>query len=416
MRMNIQPIPAASDRINEIRLLTARIVNKEILPHENVLWAWRTDGRVTQREVDDARQLREEIKTKVKQAGLWAPHLPEEYGGSGLNFLEHAYMNEVLAYAVGAAALFGVVAPNSGNQTILLKYGTEEQKRRWLVPLIEGKMESGFSMTEPDQPGSDPRSLQTTARRDGDEWVIDGHKWFTSNGRRADFFIVMCRTEDPEGPAERNGKMTQIIVPKDTPGVTIVRSVPVWGHDSDHCEIIYDSVRVPVTNQLGQTGSGHQAAQDRLGAGRVFHCMNSIGQMWRAFDLMVERTMTREVHGGLLETKQFMQGFIADSYIDIQAARLMTIHTAEKIEGGVDPRTDISAIKIFVPAAYHRVVDRAIQVWGAAGVSGDLPLAGMYEGARTLRIADGPDEVHKILIAKNVLKRYHAGQGWDFGN
>jgi acyl-CoA dehydrogenase len=144
--------------------------------------------------------------------------------------------------------------------------------------------------------------------------------------------------------------------------------------------------------------------------------MNSVGQMWRAFDLMVERTMTREVHGGLLETKQFIQGFIADSYIDIQAARLMTIHTAEKIESGVDPRTDISAIKIFVPAAYHRVVDRAIQVWGAAGVSGDLPLSAMYEGARTLRLADGPDEVHKILIAKNVLKRYHDGQGWDFGN
>jgi acyl-CoA dehydrogenase len=416
MRMNIQPIPTASDRINEIRLLTAQIVNKEILPNENAIWAWRTDGRLTQREVEDARQLREEIKAKVKQAGLWAPHLPEEYGGSGLNFLEHAYMNEVLAYAVGAAALFGVVAPNSGNQTILVKYGTEEQKRKWLIPLIEGKMESGFSMTEPDQPGSDPRSLQTTARRDGDEWVINGHKWFTSNGKRADFFIVMCRTEDPGGPADRNGKMTQIIVPKDTPGVTVVRGVPVWGRDSDHCEIIYDGVRVPVTNQLGQTGSGHQAAQDRLGAGRVFHCMNSIGQMWRAFDLMVERTMTREVHGGLLETKQFMQGFIADSYIDIQAARLMTIHTAEKIEGGVDPRTDISAIKIFVPAAYHRVVDRAIQVWGAAGVSGDLPLAGMYEGARTLRIADGPDEVHKILIAKNVLNRYHSGQGWDFGN
>jgi acyl-CoA dehydrogenase len=416
MRMNIQPIPTVSDRINEIRLLTAQIVNKEILPNENALWAWRTDGRLTQREVEDARQLREEIKAKVKQAGLWAPHLPEEYGGSGLNFLEHAYMNEVLAYAVGAAALFGVVAPNSGNQQILVKYGTEEQKQKWLIPLIEGKMESGFSMTEPDQPGSDPRSLQTTARRDGDEWVINGHKWFTSNGKRAHFFIVMCRTEDPDGPADRNGKMTQIIVPKDTPGVTVVRGVPVWGRDSDHCEIIYDDVRVPVTNQLGQTGSGHQAAQDRLGAGRVFHCMNSIGQMWRAFDLMVGRIMTREVHGGLLETKQFMQGFIAESYIDIQAARLMTIHTAEKIEGGVDPRTDISAIKVFVPAAYHRVVDRAIQVWGAAGVSGDLPLAGMYEGARTLRIADGPDEVHKILIAKNVLQRYHAGQGWDFGN
>jgi acyl-CoA dehydrogenase len=175
-------------------------------------------------------------------------------------------------------------------------------------------------------------------------------------------------------------------------------------------------VRVPLENQLGATGSGHQAAQDRLGAGRVYHCMNSVGQMWRAFDLMVQRATTREVHGGLLATKQFIQGFIAESYIDIQAARLMTIHCAERMDAGGDARTEISAIKIFVPQAYERVVDRAIQVWGAAGVSGDLPLAAMYQGARTLRLADGPDEVHKILIAKNVLKHYRSGSGWDFGN
>ncbi len=233
---------------------------------------------------------------------------------------------------------------------------------------------------------------------------------------RADFLIVMCRTDDPDGPAERNGKMTQIIVPTDTPGVNIVRGIEVWGRSSDHVEIIYDDVRVPLENQLGQTGSGHAAAQDRLGAGRVYHCMNSVGQMWRAFDLMVERATTREVHGGLLEDKQFIQGFIADSYIDIQAARLMTIHCAEQMESGADARTEISALKIYVPEAYSRVVDRAIQVWGAAGVTGDLPLAAMYNGARTLRLADGPDEVHKILIAKNVLKQYRAGEGWDFGN
>jgi acyl-CoA dehydrogenase len=416
MRMNVKPIPTLDERINEIRTLTADIVNKEILPNESILWANRREGRFQESDITEGRHLREDIKAKVKQAGLWAPHLPPEYGGAGLSFLQHAYMNEVLAYAVGAASLFGVVAPNSGNQQILVKYGTEEQKQKWLIPLIEGRMESGFSMTEPDSPGSDPRSIKTTARRDGDEWVINGHKWFTSNGLRADFFIVMCRTEDPDGPADRNGKMTQIIVPKDTPGVNIIRAVPVWGQPSDHCEIRYEDVRVPVTNQLGSTGTGHQAAQDRLGAGRIYHCMNSIGQMWRAFDLMVQRSMTREVHGGMLETKQFIQGFIADSYIDIQAARLMTIHCAEKMENLSDARTDVSAIKIFVPAAYERVVDRAIQVWGAAGVSGDLPLSGMYQGARTLRLADGPDEVHKILIAKNVLKHYHSGLGWDFGN
>ena len=415
MLMNVQPISTVSERINEIRSLTAQIVNKEILPNENLLWARQTHARLDPDDVEQARSLREHIQAVVKQAGLWAPHLPVEYGGAGLDFLELAYMNEVLAYAVGAASLFGVVAPNSGNQTILVKYGTEEQKRKWLVPLIEGTLESGFSMTEPDEPGSDPRSLKTTARRDGDEWVINGHKWFTSNGKRADFFIVMCRTEDAEGGSDASGRMTQIIVPRSTPGVNIVRGITVWGVESDHCEIIYDDVRVPIDNQLGSRGSGHQAAQDRLGAGRVYHCMNSIGQMWRAFDLMVERTMAREVHGGLLETKQFIQGFIADSYMDIQAARLMTIHCAEKMAAGDAPRTDISAIKVFVPAAYERVVDRAIQVWGAAGVSGDLPLAAMYQGARTLRIADGPDEVHKILIAKNVLSEYHRGAGWDFG-
>jgi len=412
MHMNVKPIPTLDPRVNEIRMLTAQIVNREILPNERVLWrGWRAGATDDERRT--ARTLRESIRQKVKQAGLWAPHLPPEYGGAGLGFLEHAYMNEVLAYSLGAAALFGVVAPNSGNQKILLRYGTEEQKRKWLVPLTEGKMESGFSMTEPDSAGSDPRSIKTTARREGDEWVINGRKWFTSNGLRADFFIVMCRTE---GSGSDNGRMTQIIVPRNTPGVRIVRPIEVWGRPSDHCEITYDDVRVPLENQLGRAGSGHEAAQERLGAGRIYHCMNSIGQMWRAFDLMVERATMREVHGGKLETKQFIQGFIADSYIDIQAARLMTIHCAERMDAGTDARTDISAIKIFVPAAYERVVDRAIQVWGAAGVSGDLPLAMMYQGARTLRLADGPDEVHRILIAKNVLKRYHEGASWDFGN
>jgi len=416
MSMNVQAIASLPDKVNQIRLLTAKIVNEEILPNENKLWRWRRDGTVSDTEKAESRALRHEIQDKVKEAGLWAPHLPEEYGGCGLTFLEHAYMNEVLAYAIGAAALFGVVAPNSGNQKILLKYGTEEQRKKWLVPLTEGKMQSAFSMTEPDSAGSDPRSIKTTATRDGDEWVINGHKWFTSNGFAADFLIVMCRTDDPNGPAERNGKMTQIIVPKDTPGVEVIRAINVWGKDSDHCEIVYDNVRVPADNQLGQTGTGHQAAQDRLGAGRVFHCMNSIGQMWRAFDLMVQRATEREVHGGLLETKQFIQGFIADSYIDIQSARLMTIHCAERVDSGLDARTDISAIKIHVPQMYHQVVDRAIQVWGAAGVSGDLPLAGMYQGARTLRLADGPDEVHKILIAKNVLKQHQGAGSWNFGS
>jgi len=287
------------------------------------MWAEARGAAVTDEDRALARKARDHVRDVVEQAGLWAPHLPPEYGGAGLDFLELAYMYEVLAYATGAAALFGIVAPNSGNQRLLLEYGTEEQKARWLVPLVEGTMQSGFSMTEPDAAGSDPRSLRTTARRDGDEWVIDGRK--------------------------------------------------VWGRPSDHCEIVYDGVRVPLDNALGERGSGHRAAQDRLGAGRVYHCMNSVGARWRAFDLMVERATQREVHGGLLETKQLVQQMIADSYLDVQSARLMTIDCAEKLAAGQDARTDISAIKVFVPAAFHRVVDRAIQVWGAAGVTAGRP-------------------------------------------
>jgi acyl-CoA dehydrogenase len=415
--MNVRPIPTLDERMNDIRMRTAEIVNDYILPNEAKLWDQRSDGDIPEHQRREAHQLREEIKLRVWEAGLWAPHLPTEYGGMGLDFLAHAYMNEVLAYAIGAASLFGVVAPNSGNQTILLKYGTEEQKQKWLLPLIDGSLESGFSMTEPHNPGSDPRSLDTSAVLEHNQWVINGHKWFTSNGIAADFFIVMCRVSEP-GSKHDTAQMVQIIVPSNTKGVNIVRGIGIWGRNSsDHCEVIYDDVRVPADNALGQVGQGHQAAQDRLGAGRIFHCMNSVGQMWRAFDLMVERACQREVHGGLLKEKQFIQGFIADSYVDIQAARLMTIHAAEKIDqDDGSARTDISAIKVFVPAAYSRVVDRAIQVWGAAGVSNDLPLAGMYLAARTLRLADGPDEVHKILIAKNVVHRYESGESWDFGN
>jgi acyl-CoA dehydrogenase len=414
MPINVTPIAGLSDHINDIRLRTARIVNEEILPNESALWSARR-GQASEEARAEAKALREKIQARVKSDGLWAPHLPPEYGGMGIDFMAHAYMNEILAYAIGAASLFGVVAPNSGNQTILAKYGTEQQKEKWLLPLVEGTMQSGFSMTEPENAGSDPRSIRTTAVREGDEWVINGHKWFTSNGLAADFFIVMCRAAEP-GDEDRPGRMMQVIVPTSNPGVTIVRGIGIWGSpSSDHCEVRYDNVRVPAENVLGQVGDGHRAAQDRLGAGRIFHCMNSVGQMWRAFDLMVERMLSREVHGGLLKDKQFMQGFVADSYMDLQSARLMTIHAAEKVDQG-DPqaRTEISSIKVFVPAAYSRVVDRAIQVWGAAGVSNDLPLANMYLTARTLRIADGPDEVHRILIAKNVLRHYEKGESWDF--
>jgi acyl-CoA dehydrogenase len=370
--MQISPIPTLDDETNHLRALTADIVANEIIPNEHFL---------RQR---DERGRKEWVRliNLTKKSGLWAPHLPEEYGGMGIGFLKHAFMNEILAWSPYSSPIFGVMAPNAGNQKILVKYGTSEQKKKWLEPLVAGTMQSCFAMTEPNAPGSDPRAIQTRAERDGDDWVINGHKWFASNAQAANFAIVMCRTQAAGGD---NDRMTQIIVPTDTPGFNVIRSVPVWG------------------------------AQDRLGAGRVFHCMNCVGQMWRAFDMMVKRSIEREVHGGPLESKQFIQGFIADSYIDIQAARLMTIRCAEQIDSGGDARTDISAIKIFVPAALSRVADRAIQVHGALGVSSDTPLEGMYRGARTLRLADGPDEVHRILIAKNILKRYHNGESWDFG-
>jgi acyl-CoA dehydrogenase len=407
--LSVSPIPSLSDEVNQIRMDTARIVGEHIIPGEATLG--------TPLDNPERQSLVHELQTYVKESNLWAPHLPVEYGGMGIGFLGHAYMNEILAWSPYSNGIFGVQAPTSGNQSVLIKYGTDYQKKTFLDPTIRGEQSSCFSMTEPDNAGSDPRSLQTTAVKDGDEWVINGRKWFTSNGVRASWALVMCRTEEADGDGGVNSKMTQIIVPTDTPGFIIERSVPVWGHEGgSHCEITYKDVRVPIENQLGSRGSGHAAAQDRLGAGRVYHCMNCVGQMERAFDLMVKRAAERKVHGGMLEDKQFTQGAIADSYMDIQASRLMTIHCAEVIDSGVDARTEISAIKIFVPNALHRVVDRAIQIHGAMGVSGDTPLAGMYLGARTLRIADGPDEVHKILIAKNVFKRYHDGMTWDFGS
>ena len=403
--MQIAPIPTLDDETNQLRLMTAEIVAEHIIPNENFLR--RRDPGTPKRWGD--------LMNMVKERGLWAPHLPEEYGGMGIGFLKLAYMNEILAWSPYSNPIFGILAPNSGNQTILVKYGTEDQKKKWLEPLVAGTMQSCFAMTEPDQPGSDPRSIKTSAVREGDEWVINGHKWFSSNAKAAHFAIVMCRTEDTEN-ADVNGRMTQIIVPTDTPGFKFIRSIPVWGQeDGHHSELILENCRVPLENALGKEGSGHQAAQDRLGAGRVYHCMNCVGQMWRAFDLMVKRSIERQVHGGPLEEKQFIHGFIADSYMDIQASRLMTIRCAEVMESGLDARTDISAIKVFVPNAMHRVVDRAIQVHGALGVTSDLPLEGMYRAARTLRLADGPDEVHRILIAKNVLKQYHNGLSWDFG-
>lgn len=401
--LEAHPVDGVDDAVNDVRRRTASIVNELVLPNERDL----IDGRPS--------ALRHEITQRVKAEGLWAPHLPTDYGGMGLDVVGHALMNEVLAYSLAAAPLFGVVAPNAANEELLARLGTDDQKARWLLPLVEGSLQSAFSMTEPDRPGSDPRAIGTTARRDGDEWVVNGRKWFTSNGGRADFFVVMCRVVLDGG--EPSPDMVQLIVPGAADGVTRVRSIGVWGQPtSEHWEIRYDDVRVPFDSVVGGPDGGHSAAQLRLGAGRVYHCMTAIGQMWRAFDLMVERASTRRVHGGLLADMQFTQGAIADSYLDIQSSRLMTLDAARKVDLGDGlARVDVSAIKVFVAEAWHRVADRAIQVWGAAGITDELPLGLMYLGARMLRIADGPDEVHRILIAKQVLRRRAEGHGWPFG-
>jgi len=270
-------------------------------------------------------------------------------------------------------------------------------------------------MTEPEVSGADPRNLQTRAVRDGDEWVINGHKWFSSSAEESAFGIVMANT-DPEGEPHR--RFSMVIVPTETPGLEIARAVPVMGHTgrghSTHCEIYYRDVRVPVTNTLGNPGDGFVIAQKRLGPGRIHHCMRWLGQMQRAFEMMCSYALKRHAFGGPLAEKQTVQNWIADSVAEIQAARLLTLHAAHKIDQGVDARVEISLIKFFGAKVLHDVIDRAIQVHGALGVTEDTPLAYMYRAARGARILDGPDEVHRMVVARRVLRTFQQGATWEF--
>ncbi len=356
--------------------------------------------------------LMKDLQSRTKKLGMWAPHLPAEAGGMGIGFMKYVYMNEILGRSPIAPRAFGAQAPDSGNAEILWQFGSEEQKSRWLKPLVEGEIRSCFSMTEPEVSGADPTGLQTKAVRDGDEWVINGHKWFTSGAIGASFAIVMC-VSDPDGAPRR--RMSQIIVPTDTPGFDLVRSVPVMGETlGNHCEIYYRDVRVPVTNTLGQPGDGFLIAQKRLGPGRIHHCMRWLGQMQRAFELMCQRSLSRVAFGSPLAHKQTVQNWIADSVAEIQAARLLTLHAAERIDNSDDPRVEISVIKFFGAKVLHDVIDRAIQVHGALGVSGDTPLEGMYRQARAARIYDGPDEVHRMVVARKVLQEFSQGSTYEF--
>jgi acyl-CoA dehydrogenase len=354
------------------------------------------------------------LQAEVKGRRLWAAHLPPELGGQGLGQVRLAYLNEIIGTSFWGPYVFGCQAPDSGNAEILARAGTPEQKETWLYPLLDGRIWSAFSMTEPDNAGSDPTRMSTTAVRDGDRWVINGHKWFSSNAMAAAFLIVMAVT-DPGAPVHRRASM--FIVPRDTPGVDVVRNVPtmigVERFGFGHPEVRYDDCRIPAANLLGEVGGGFRIAQMRLGPGRIHHCMRWLGQAQRAFDIMCERALQRTVRGRGLADSDLVQSWIAESKAEIDAARLLTLKAAWVIDtqGAKAAKTDIAVIKYFGAEVLNRVIDRAIQVNGALGFSGDLPLEHMYRRARAARFVDGADEVHKAAVARQVLKGYRAPEG-----
>lgn len=373
-------------------------INDVVIPEEPTLM----------REDDDAEQAAEQLKQKGKDAGLWALGHPEEIGGGGLPFMDFVYLNEVIGrshwgqWAVGSLSM--------QDSIMLHLYASDQQRERFLKPLVAGEVYPSVGLTEPEVAGSDPIQMQTTAELDGDEWVINGHKWFTSGANRAAFTTCFAITE-PD--AEKHNKFSSIIVPTDTPGYEIVRVVPTMGHTGgNHCEVRYNDVRVPYENLLGDRGQGFHIAQKRLGPGRIFHCMRWLGQAQRAFELMCERAKTRYAHGSYLAEKGDIQAWIAESAAEIQAARMMTLDAARAIDAGGEARVEISLIKFWGARMLHNVIDRAIQVHGALGVTGDTPLEFMYREARYARLYDGPDEVHRMVVARKLVRDPYDGVPW----
>jgi acyl-CoA dehydrogenase len=348
------------------------------------------------------------IRDKAKGEGLWNLFMPDERFGPGLTNWEYGLLCEEMGRSPMAAPMaFNCSAPDTGNMEILAEHGSEEQRERWLEPLLEGRIRSCFSMTEPEVSGSDPTLLQARAVLDGDEWVIDGHKWFTSGAVGAELAIAMVVT-DPD--AHPYGRASMICVPTDTPGFNLVRPISVMGHAGGpgHCEIRYEECRVPAGNLLGERGAGFAIAQDRLGPGRIHHCMRAIGTAERAHEMMCRRANERVAFGGPLGDKQFVQESIAASRMEIDQARLLTLYAAWKMdtEGKRAARQAISAIKIVAANMVMDVLDRAIQVHGSLGMTDDTPLAAMWRFSRMLRLADGPDEVHKMVLARRELNRW----------
>jgi acyl-CoA dehydrogenase len=349
-----------------------------------------------------------EIREKAKGEGLWNLFMPDERFGPGLTNWEYGLLCEEMGRSPMAAAMaFNCSAPDTGNMEILAEHGTNQQREKWLEPLLEGRIRSCFSMTEPDVSGSDPTLLQAKATLDGDEWVVEGHKWFTSGAVGADLAIAMVVT-DPDAPPYARASM--ICVPTDSPGFNLVRPIEVMGHSKGpgHCEIRYEGCRVPADSLLGERGAGFAIAQDRLGPGRIHHCMRAIGTAERAHEMMCRRANERVAFGGPLADKQFVQESIAASRMEIDQARLLTLYAAWKMdtEGKRAARQSISAIKIVAANMVMDVLDRAIQIHGSLGMTDDTPLAALWRFSRMLRLADGPDEVHKMVLARRELNRW----------
>ena len=366
---------------------------------------------------DDLERIFDSLRPQVRERGLWAAHLPPELGGQGFGQVKLGLMNEILGACIYAPYVFGCQAPDSGNGEILALSGTPEQKERWLHPLLAGELRSAFSMTEPETPGSDPTQLRTRAVRDADGYVLNGHKWFSSNASTSDFLVVMAVT-DPEAPPHERASM--FIVPTDTPGVNIVRDVPTMEHPYErfgrfnaHSEIVYEDVRLGHDALLGEEGEGFLIAQHRLVPGRIHHCMRWLGVSRRAFDMLCEYATHRFAFGSVLGDKQTVQNWIADSAAEMQAARLMVLHAAWKIDtyGSSAARTDVSLCKFFGARVLHDVIDRALQLHGGLGFSADMPLEFMYRFARHARLVDGADEVHRESVARRILKGYTAPEG-----